>query len=173
MSREPLKSTVTLVDYDPRWPELFEAERKKIAAALGARVLRLEHVGSTSVPNLCAKPVIDIVLVVENSADEPAYLPPLEAAKYLLRIREPQWFEHRLLKNRKGTVNLHVFSGGCTETDRMVLFRDWLRTHLSDRRLYEQTKKELAKQKWDSAEDYADAKSQVVRTILARALARK
>ena len=92
------------------------------------RVLRLEHVGSTSIPGLAAKPIIDIVLVVADSADEAAYVPALEAAGYVLRIREPGWFEHRVLNGPDTKVNLHVFSDGCPEIGRMLAFRDRLRT---------------------------------------------
>src|SRR5579863_9637009 len=94
----PLSGPIRIVDYDVRWPAFFEHESERIRAALGDRVQRIEHVGSTSVPGLAAKPVIDILLVVKDSADEPAYVPSLEAAGYVLRIREAEWFEHRSFK---------------------------------------------------------------------------
>jgi GrpB-like predicted nucleotidyltransferase (UPF0157 family) len=109
---KPHNATIHLEEYDPRWPELFKREAKRIRSALGDKVLRLEHVGSTSVPGLCAKPVIDILLVVKDSSDESAYVPALEKAGYLLRIREPEWFEHRLFKGPDTDINLHVFSLG-------------------------------------------------------------
>ncbi len=112
------------------------ARPTRIREALGDRALRIEHVGSTSVPGLAAKPVIDIDLVVADSSDEDAYVPPLEAAGYVLRIREPDWYEHRLFKGPDTNVNVHVFSAGCEEVERMVAFRDWLRTHDDDRELY-------------------------------------
>ena len=160
---------IELVDYDPAWPELFEREAEKIRAALGERALGLEHAGSTSVPGLAAKPIIDIVLTVADSADEVSYVPPLEAAGYELTIREPDWHEHRVLKGTDPQVNLHVFSGGCPEIDRMTAFRDRLRTSPSDRDLYERTKRELAQRTWKYTQDYADAKSKVVEEILTRA----
>ena len=104
------------------------------------KALRIEHAGSTSVPHLAAKPLIDIVLVVADTRDEPAYVPPLEATGYVLRIREPEWHEHRLFKGPDTNVNVHTFSDGCSEVDRMVAFRDWLRTHDDDRELYEERK---------------------------------
>ena len=113
-------------------------------AILGDRVVRIDHTGSTSVPGLAAKPIIDITMVVPDSSDEPAYVPDLEAAGYKLVIREPEWFEHRVFKGPDTNINLHVFSPGCQEIDRMVGFRDWLRTHDDDRDLYERTKRELA-----------------------------
>lgn len=129
-------------------------------------MLLLQHAGSTSVPGLPAKPVIDIVLVVANSADEPAYLPALEAAGYTLRIREPEWHEHRMLNGPDTAVNLHVFSEGCTEVERMIRFRDRLRTNETDRALYAATKLSLAGQDWNSVQDYADAKTSVIAKIL-------
>src|SRR5512143_2849800 len=140
-------------------------------AALGARVRRLAHVGSTSVPGLPAKPRIDILLVVASSADEPAYVPALEAAGLALRIREPGWHEHRLLRNADRGINLHVFSSGCPEIDRMLRFRDWLRANQADRELYARTKRELARREWRYTQEYADAKTAVVEGILARAAA--
>lgn len=166
---QPLNSTVLIVDYDPEWPRQFAVEAAKIRAALGERALVLEHAGSTSVPGLAAKPILDILLVVADSADEPSYVPGLERAGYVLRTREPEWFEHRVLKGIDPAVNLHVFSPGCPETERMLLMRDWLRTHDDDRELYENTKRELAQRTWKYVQNYADAKTAVVEAILARA----
>ena len=165
----PLAGPIQIVDYDPEWPRLFEREVERIQAALSDRVLMLEHVGSTSVPGLAAKPRIDILLAVADSADEQAYVPALEAAGYVLRIREPDWYEHRVFKGPDTDVNLHVFSQGCTEIDRMLLFRDWLRNNASDLLLYERTKRELARKDWQYMQNYADAKTDVVEEILARA----
>jgi GrpB-like predicted nucleotidyltransferase (UPF0157 family) len=128
----------------------------------------VEHVGSTSVPGLLAKPVIDVLLVVVNSADEDAYAPALEAAGYMLRIREPEWYEHRSFNGPDMTVNLHVSSEGCEEIERMLRFRDWLRGNEADGELYARTKRELALQEWKTVQDYAEAKTGVVREIMAR-----
>jgi len=170
---EPKRLTgkIELRDYDPQWPVLYAREEARIREALGERVLRIEHAGSTSVPGLAAKPIIDIVLVVANSGDEAAYVPALEAKGYVLRIREPEWFEHRMLKGPDSDINLHVYSLGCHEIDLMLRFRDWLRTHPEDRALYEQTKRDLAKQDWAFTQNYADAKGDVVQQIMARAMA--
>jgi GrpB-like predicted nucleotidyltransferase (UPF0157 family) len=165
----PSSGPVVLVEYDAAWPMLFEREAERIRGALGDGALQIEHAGSTSVPGLAAKPIIDIVLVVADSADESAYVPALEAFGYVLRIREPDWFEHRLLKGPDTSVNMHVFSSGCPEIERMLLFRDWLRRDASDRELYERTKRELAKKEWRYTQDYADAKADVVEQIIARA----
>src|SRR6478735_7665163 len=121
---KPRNGPITLVDYDPNWPQLYAREADRIRSVLGDRVLLLEHAGSTSVPGLAAKPKIDIVLVVADTTDEAAYIPDLEAAGYVLRVREPDWFEHRMFGGPDTVVNLHVFSAGCPEIDRMLLFRD-------------------------------------------------
>jgi GrpB-like predicted nucleotidyltransferase (UPF0157 family) len=168
--RKPLNSTIYLAPYDPDWPRQFSLHANRIRDALPETVCLLEHVGSTSVPGLSAKPVIDMVLAVSNSADEPSYVPLLEARGFVLRIREPNWFEHRLLKAPDIAGNLHVFSVGCEEIDRMLTFRDWLRMHDDDRRLYEETKRDLAARTCKDTQNYADAKSEVVREILSRAL---
>lgn len=165
----PLTELIQIDDYNPEWPVLFEREATRIRAALGDRVVLLEHVGSTSVPGLAAKPRIDILLIVPNSADEPSYVPALEAVGYVLRIREPDWYEHRVFKGPDTDVNLHVFSPGSPEIERMLLFRDWMRNNPSDRQLYERTKRELARRKWKYTQNYADAKIEVVEEILARA----
>jgi len=167
----PLAGPIELREYDPRWPTLYAEHAGRLREALGERVARVEHVGSTSVPGLAAKPVIDIALEVPDSADEPAYTGDLEAAGYLLRAREPDWFEHRLLHTTGRDVNLHVFSAGCPETDRMAMFRDWLRTNDADRELYLRTKRELAARDWKYMQQYADAKTGVIKEIMARAMA--
>jgi GrpB-like predicted nucleotidyltransferase (UPF0157 family) len=160
---------INLVEYDPDWPALYEREAERIRGALGDRARLLEHAGSTSVPGLAAKPVIDIVLAVPDSSVEDAYLPDMEAAGYLLRIREPDWYEHRLFKGPDTNVNLHVFSEGCEEITRMLAFRDRMRTNEADRELYERKKRELAARRWEFVQDYADAKTEVVKEIVSRA----
>jgi len=163
-----INGPVTLVDYDPAWPKLYELEAARIKAALGEKALQIEHVGSTSVPGLIAKPIIDILLVVIDSADEQSYVPLLEAANYTLRIREPNWHEHRLFKGPDTNINLHVFSKGSAETERMLIFRDWLRGNSQDRNRYAKSKQKLAKRNWKYVQNYADAKSEVVESIIAR-----
>jgi GrpB-like predicted nucleotidyltransferase (UPF0157 family) len=165
-----LAGPVELAEYDPAWPRVFEEQAARIRTALGDRVRLLEHAGSTSVPGLAAKPIIDIVLAVPDSAEEAAYVPPLEAIGYALRIREPEWFEHRVLKAADPGVNLHVFTEGASEIAKMLAFRDWLRSHDNDRALYERTKRELASREWKYVQHYADAKTEVVEAIIARAL---
>lgn len=166
---KPLSGPIRIVDYDPEWPQRFELEASRIRSVLGDRALRIEHTGSTSVPGLPAKPIIDIVLEVSDSARETEYAPALEKAGYQLRIREPGWHEHRLFKSPAADVNLHVFSAGSPEVDRMLVFRDWLRNNASDRELYARTKQALAQKEWKHTQNYADAKTAVIEEILARA----
>ena len=164
----PEYQQIVVADYDPQWPQWFEQAAERIRGALGDTVLLLEHVGSTSVPGLPAKPLIDINLVVADTTDEVAYVPRLEEIGYVLRIREPDWFEHRLLRGYDPPVNLHVFPPDCEEVERMRSFRDHLRTNEADRTLYERTKRELAAKEWKYVQNYADAKSEIVRDILSR-----
>jgi GrpB-like predicted nucleotidyltransferase (UPF0157 family) len=169
----PHNAPITLVDYDPGWPVLFAREAAHIRAALDGRGVQVEHVGSTSVPGLAAKPIIDILLAVPDSSDEQAYVPALETAGYVLRAREPGWFEHRMFKGPDADINLHVFTAGAAEIDRMLLFRDWLRANDADRDAYLQVKRDLAQQTWRHVQHYADAKSTIVEQIIARATLRR
>jgi GrpB-like predicted nucleotidyltransferase (UPF0157 family) len=166
---KPLSSRILIVDYDPQWPELFGREAVRIQAALGHRALRIEHAGSTAVPGLVAKPIIDMLLVVIDSADEDAYVRDLVAAGYVLHIREINWFEHRMFNGPDTEINLHAFSSGCPEIDRMLMFRDWLRSNAADRDLYARNKLALARQEWKYVQNYADAKTVVIEEIIARA----
>jgi GrpB-like predicted nucleotidyltransferase (UPF0157 family) len=167
---EPEKVDIVVVDYDARWPERFEIERAKIAATLGERALAIEHIGSTSVPGLAAKPIIDICLVVPDSSDEASYVPDLSAAGYELRVREPEWHEHRMLRTPERDVHVHVFTDGSTEISRLLLFRDWLRRNEADRESYQDTKRRLAQEDWPTMQHYAEAKSEVIEAIIRRAL---
>ncbi len=168
---EPLAGPIAFAEADPAWPDLYAREETRIRSVLGDRVLRIEHTGSTSVPGLAAKPIIDITMIVAYVSDEAAYARDLEAAGYLIRIREqePEWYDHRVFKGPDTNVNLHVFAASCVELERMVGFRDWLRTHDDDRDLYERTKRELLAREWTYVQNYADAKTAVVEEIMARA----
>ncbi|MEC3979231.1 GrpB family protein [Amycolatopsis sp. H20-H5] len=166
-----LNSTVTLAEYDPAWPGLYDREAERIRKILGDRVLVLEHVVSTSVPGLCAKPIIDILLEIPDTDDEDSYVPVLEAAGYVLRIREPDWERHRLFKGPDTDINLHVYSPGNGQAERYRLFRERLRAHEDERKLYEATKRQLAARTWTYVQHYADAKTEVIDAIIDRARA--
>jgi GrpB-like predicted nucleotidyltransferase (UPF0157 family) len=164
------KREIALVDHDPRWAALFEEQAERIRGALsGTVVSALEHIGSTAVPGLAAKPIIDVLLAVTSSADEPSYLPALEAAGYELRVRDPADNEHRMLRTPTRDVHIHVYSLGCAEILRCVSFRDRLRAHAGDRALYERTKRELVARGFSDMNAYAAAKTQVIEEILRRA----
>ncbi|WP_229680595.1 GrpB family protein [Saccharopolyspora thermophila] len=167
--RTPHNAPVALVDYDPRWPELFPQHAGRVRSTLGERALQAAHVGSTPVPGPCAKPIIDMVLIVADSSAEPAYVPDLEAAGYVLRVGEPDWFAHRLFKGSDPAVNLHVFSSGAAEVDWMLRFRDWLRANDADRDRYARVERELARRVWRHVQHYAEAKTAVIQEIMDRA----
>lgn len=165
----PVDGQVILVDYDPAWPGMFRQQVDHIRVALGERALLVEHVGSTSVPGLIAKPCIDILLAVADASDDDAYLPDLQQAGYVLRHREMLHGEpHRVFKAPDMNVNLHVLSQRSAETARMLDFRDWLRMHPEDTERYASAKRELAARHWGTMQDYADAKDDIVREIAAR-----
>ena len=165
---KPLEETPEVVAHDPAWPGRYAQLAGAVRGALGPAALVLEHVGSTAVPGLPAKPVIDIDLTVSDPTNEAAYVPPLEALGYTLIIREPSWHQHRCLRLENPRVNLHVFGPGCPETIRHALFRDWLRGHPEDRELYAKVKR-AALDGARNVQDYNRSKQDVIRAIYGRA----
>jgi GrpB-like predicted nucleotidyltransferase (UPF0157 family) len=161
--------SVRIAPYDLRWPGRFKREAQRIREALGDQVLLLEHVGSTAVPGLPAKPIVDIDLRVPDSADEDAYVPQLTAAGYVLTVRERDWYEHRLFKGPDTDVNLHVFGKQTDEIERHLLLRDWLRAHPEDRDRYRDAKLELSQRTFRNVHEYSNAKTAVIVEILKRA----
>jgi GrpB-like predicted nucleotidyltransferase (UPF0157 family) len=159
-------STVRIVDYDSSWPERFETERKCLSTALGAIARTIEHVGSTSVPGLAAKPVVDVMVTVDVPDDDAAFMLPLTRAGYVLRVIEPG---HRMFRTPARDVHVHLWRAGSDDERRHLLFRDWLRESADDRGRYEAVKRELATREWDDSNDYAEAKGDVVAAILRRA----
>lgn len=162
--REP--AVIVVMDYDPEWPSRFQDFARRVRRALDARALSIEHIGSTSVPGLAAKPIIDMLLTVADVTDEAAYLPALEAAGLQLRVREPG---HRMLRARARDVHLHVYEPAHRAVRDYRDLRDWLTVNAADRELYAATKRRLAQQSWRDMNDYADAKSEVVQDVLGRA----
>lgn len=156
---------IVLVPYDRCWPELFDTQQHRIRAALGSRARQIEHIGSTAVPGLPAKPIIDVLIVVGDVEDEASYLPDLETAGLLIRVREPG---HRMLRTADLDVHVHVYSDGNPAIQRYLTFRDRLRSSNDDRDLYASTKAELAVRDWPTMNHYADAKTNVIQQILER-----
>lgn len=165
----PERCQIRIHGYDPRWPSIFEKHAAIIAGALGSAALNIEHVGSTSVPGLAAKPIVDLLLIVEDSSDESSYVPALKAAGYQLRVREPAFHQHRMFRTAELDVHIHVFSRDCNEAARMLRFRDRLRTSVADCQAYESVKRRLAPQDWPDMNAYADAKSSIIEGILSAA----
>lgn len=164
--REP--ATISIADYDRRWPARFRELAQRIRQALGERAVGIEHIGSTSVPGLAAKPIIDMLLTVEDVDDEAAYLPPLESIGLRLRVREPR---HRMLRKPERDVHLHVYEQDRPEVRDYLDLRDWLRVDARDRERYAAEKRSLAQRAWHDMNHYADAKTSIISEILGRARA--
>ncbi|WP_447918191.1 GrpB family protein [Achromobacter aegrifaciens] len=164
---KPAPEQVAVVPYDPDWPARYGRLETQLRLALGSTALDIEHVGSTAVPGLPAKPVIDIDLTVADPVQEDAYVPALEAVGYTLTLREPSWHQHRLLQLASPRVNLHVFGPDCPENIRHRMFRDWLREHAADRDLYAQAKRDAADGAMQVME-YNQRKEVVLRQIYER-----
>jgi GrpB-like predicted nucleotidyltransferase (UPF0157 family) len=155
------KRPVVIAEYDPAWPVRYEAERARILGALGPRALRIEHIGSTSVPGLAAKPIVDILVEMADLDD----IADLEAAGYVLRVREPG---HRMLRTPELDVHVHVWPADAEEIGLQLAFRDRLRASPEDRGAYARLKRELARRDWDDINHYAEAKGPLIREILSR-----
>ena len=168
----PQSVDITVAEYDPTWPAAYAVLADRVRGALGDGVLALEHVGSTSVPGLAAKPIIDLDLTVADSTDESRYRPQLEAAGFALVLRERAWHEHRMLTHDAPHANLHVWRPDCPEAVRHVLLRDWLREHPQDRDAYAAAKRAAADRLRTGGGglvvDYNELKAPVIREILDR-----
>lgn len=162
--REP--ASITIADYDATWPVRFAELQRLVQLALPATALSVEHIGSTSVPGLAAKPIVDMLLTVRSVDDEAAYVAALEAVGFVLRVREPG---HRLLRTPERDVHLHVYEPDNPAVQDYLDLRDWLRESESDRALYAATKRQLAQREWSDMNHYADAKSEVISAVLGRA----
>lgn len=163
-------NSIELLPYQKEWVSLFEREKERILSALGKKALLIEHIGSTSVPELCAKPIIDILLVVRDAGNEEEYVLPLITKGYILWIKEPDFENHHMFKGPDTNINLHVFSKGSKEIEKYLVFRNYLRNHQEARELYASTKEKLAKKTWKYVQNYADAKTTVVQQIMQQAL---
>jgi GrpB-like predicted nucleotidyltransferase (UPF0157 family) len=157
------KRQITIVDYDSAWPKRFALERDRIRRALGTSALRIEHIGSTAVPGLAAKPIVDVLVAVADPDDETVTAAALESVGYELRVREPG---HRMLRTPERDVHVHIWRDSDPEVERHLRFRDQLRRSPEDRHAYEQLKRELATREWADMNAYAEAKGELIEAIL-------
>ena len=164
--REPV--TLVVSDYDSAWSSRFAEVEARIRSALGDAALPVEHIGSTSVPHLAAKPIIDVLLVVADVEEEPSYATALQDAGFVLRVREAG---HRMFRTPHKDVHIHVYESGDQAIRDYLDLRDWLRVDVSDRALYAEVKRDLAKRPWSDMNHYAEAKSEVIQQVLGRARA--
>jgi GrpB-like predicted nucleotidyltransferase (UPF0157 family) len=162
------RAEISVVEYDERWPLRFREIAERLRQALAEDVVGVEHIGSTSVPGLAAKPIVDVLLTVADVSNETAYLPALESVGFQLRVREPA---HRMVRTPARDVHVHLYEPGRQEVRDHIDLRDWLRVDAEDRELYAATKRMLARQQGNDVNDYADAKTEVIADILARARA--
>jgi GrpB-like predicted nucleotidyltransferase (UPF0157 family) len=160
------KRKIVISDYDPSWPAQFERERSRLREVLGSIAQQIEHIGSTSVPGLAAKPTIDVLVTVEAPDDDAVTGPAMESAGYELRVREPG---HRMFRTPTGGVHVHLWSPASPEVERYVSFRDQLRRSPEDRLAYERLKRALARQEWTDMNEYAFAKGALIEAIIAKA----
>ncbi|KHN96119.1 GrpB domain protein [Metarhizium album ARSEF 1941] len=166
-----LANILEIVEPDPSWPRQFEQLRARIKNALGGTALAIAHTGSTSVPGLPAKNIIDIDLTVKDVGDEDSYVPQLESAGFTFLLREKPWHGHRLFGMGwdPTPVNLHVFGPDCPEVERHRIFREWLVKNARDRERYAETKRESAaesRRRGESMMEYNTRKEKVLREIL-------
>jgi GrpB-like predicted nucleotidyltransferase (UPF0157 family) len=160
------RRAIVIAEYDDEWPARFARERDRVVAALGPAAVRVEHFGSTAVPGLAAKPIVDVLITVPDPEDDGPFVALLETAGYELRVREPG---HRMFRTPARDVHVHVWADDDPEVDRCLRFRDRLRASPEDRSAYERLKRELARRQWPDMNDYADAKTDLVDEILGRA----
>ena len=161
---------LAVVGYDTTWPAIFADQRERLLAALGSTTVEIEHIGSTAVPGLAAKPIIDILIIVDDITAEEDYLDPLLAAGYALRVRGPG---RRMVRTPGRDVHVHILETGNEAINAYLAFRDHLRASVDDRALYASTKHALIKQGFTDMNAYSDAKTDVIAAIMARARERR
>jgi len=168
---------VVIVEYDPQWPTLYEEEKDRILAVVGRVIVAVEHIGSTAVPGLGAKPIIDIMAAVPHLADAEQCIEPLETIGYEYVpeyndiIPERRYFHKGPPEGR--THHLHIVELTSEFWERHLLFRDFLRTHPEEAQQYDLLKKELAVRFRSNREAYTDAKTSFIESVVAKAQAEK
>ena len=166
--------SITILEPNPEWPQRFEEVKERIEKALGPLILDIAHAGSTSVPGLPAKDIIDVDLTLKDATDEVSYVKPLEEAGFRFLLREPRWHQHRFFVESWPNayhVNVHVWGPDSPEVVRHRIFRDWLLKTPADLELYAKVKREAAEQTavGDSVMDYNKRKEKTIHEILGRA----
>lgn len=172
LADRPARRGLHIVDYIPSWGNDFLDLQSRIQKALGPAALDIHHVGSTSVPGLSARSVIDVDLVVADPSDEASYVPALEAAGFILYFRQPAYYGHRFLGCQAPDTNIHVYGPDCPDVARHLIFREWLNEHPEDREKYAAVKREVAvvaEEKSETGNQYGKRKEWVIREILDRA----
>jgi GrpB-like predicted nucleotidyltransferase (UPF0157 family) len=160
---------IEVVDYDPAWPDRFEQWRDRIAATIGPAAKRIEHVGSTSVPGLPAKPIIDVQVSVTDMTAQQTYVPALEQIGVQLRSRDTLHRYFRPFPGMPREVHVHVCDLGSEWEHEHLLFRDYLRAHPHDARAYAEAKREAVLIWADDGWAYTDAKTEAILNILDKA----
>ncbi|MCJ1384593.1 hypothetical protein MMC17_007711 [Xylographa soralifera] len=167
--------SITILEPNPEWPQRFEEAKARIQNALGTLIVDIAHTGSTSVPGLPAKDIIDVDLTLKDATDEASYVKPLEEAGFRFLFREPQWHQHRFFVEswpKAYHVNVHVWGPDSPEAAKHRIFRDWLRKTPADLELYAKAKREAAEQTavaGDSVMEYNQRKEKTIQEILGRA----
>ena len=153
------KRVIEIVPYRSDWPLQFKRHAERIKTALGEKALRIEHIGSTSVNGLAAKPIVDILLTIADPSAEDRYFPDMLTLGCELRVREPHFDEHRMFRTPTRDVHIHIFAPASGEVQRYLVFRDFLRSNPEVRDAYAALKRELSTRDWEDMDEYADAKS--------------
>ena len=168
-----MNDIVVVVSYDPIWPKQYEEEKDRLQKALGLIIAQIDHIGSTAVPGLGAKPIIDIMIALNNVAEVNGCILPLKNIGYepLGENGIPGRHFFRKLSKETGirTHHLHVVGAGNDFIAKHLLFRDYLRSHPETARQYYQLKKELSSEHGDDRNSYTDAKTQFIESVLAKA----
>jgi GrpB-like predicted nucleotidyltransferase (UPF0157 family) len=160
---------IEIVAYDPKWPARFESWREKLAAALGPTARRIDHFGSTSIPGLPAKPVIDIQIRVDDMTREELYVPQIEGLGVQLRNRDDDHRFFRPFAGKPRDVHIHVCNLGSQWARKDLLFAAFLRQDAAARAEYLRGKKQAAAEWADDRIAYTEAKNQVIHSIAPRA----
>ena len=161
---------IVVAPYDPAWHVLFRAQAADLRAALGDVALRIDHIGSTSVPGLAAKPIVDVQISVADFEPLDAYRRPLERLGYVFRAENPERTK-RYFRESPGQrrTHIHVRRAGSFSEQLALLFRDYVRAHSAEADAYAALKRELAESHRHDRQAYTEAKQPFIWEVIARA----